>query len=195
MTTLNPLEYIWPYELDTGVDWKSIGFLTSSFQIGPFDPDFNGFVISCLPDFDDLGALEPCSLIPRQYKNGLRLLNSKASYLQQCAQLLSAPAPKETSPEGLQNIHLARDSVLRFLFFTATVREELLEDLNLSFNTSNAFKKKRKKPVKRLDDSYRFVPMDFWLYCEFRWGRHDPIYVNERLKAGWEKLELLNNGE
>lgn len=121
-------------------------------------------------------------------------MNSKVSYLQQCAKLLSEPAPQGTSVEGLENLRLARDSVLRVLFFTASVRQELIEDLNRSFNASKPFKKRVKKPV-TLHDNYCFLLMDFWLYCEFRWGRHDPLYVNERLESGWKKTNILELGE
>src|SRR5262245_33406804 len=106
-----PLENLWPYSMSTEGDWEEDANLTACFQVGDFEPKLNSFVVMRLPKLSSSSVAKRYINIPRKYKNSLRLLNAKISYLQQCARLLSVSPLKSTSKEGRKNLRLARDSV------------------------------------------------------------------------------------
>jgi hypothetical protein len=164
LSLYNPLEHYWPYEMNTNLEWCTCDNLHKSSQIGLYDSTRNGFTILTNGDQD------PNLLLPIGYKNGFRLMNAKISFLQQCVAVFSEPPPKSADSSGLTALRLARDSALRNLQFSITVREQFLSEL--SRRQRAAFRK-----------NFRSRIMDAWLYCEFRWGRHDPAYVLLKLRS------------
>jgi hypothetical protein len=183
-----PLETFWPLGTVPDLGWEKEKDLTLSVQIGTFNRHLNGFSVLHRPHFESDSALSELLLIPRRYKNGLRLLNAKISYLQQCLRLLSAPE-RQTSQDGLENMRLARDSVMRNLVFNCKTRLTFFDNINEVFGTKHG---REGMPVKQLRDDFKSLTMIAWLHCEIRLGRHDPHYVKEMLiDVDWESSRIL----
>jgi hypothetical protein len=176
-----PLDEFWPRTTVPVEQWRWDKELTSSIRIGSFNEELNGFTVLCAPHFDlDIPPLEMLT-IPRQYKNGLRLLNSKISYLQECMMLLS-DTNRNTPKGGQENLDLAKDSVMRNLLFNTRIRKEFLNDVTASFG----------KSMERLPDNYESLTMNAWLNCEFRCGRHDPLHIRQAgSDIDWKSNDIL----
>jgi hypothetical protein len=165
-----PLESFWPYSMNTDQGWKP----ESVCQIGPFDPQRGGFTLQT--DSDTL-------LLPTGYKNGLRLMNAKISFLKCCATIFSEPHTLNSpqSSRSAQMLRFAQDSVMRNLQFTITVRDVFISEI------------KERSRATTISNRFRSRSMDAWLYCEFHCGRHDPTYVKEDIgECSWR---LGDNGK
>lgn len=182
-----PLEPFWPHRITEG-DWEKNTDLVTSFQIGSYDPDQKAFAVLYSAHFDRIDNPEHYIFIPRKYKNGLRLLNAKISYLQQCARLLLAPVPRNTPSAGRQNVRAARDLAISNLIFSVAVRSAFLGEVNLALYHGTAFKR-RKKFIANID--FNSPIMDNWLCCEFHHGRHDPRSLTEELESIPYKMKSL----
>ena len=178
-----PLERFWPCSTVPGLQWEKKQDLTASIHIGDFRPSLNGFPVLHRPHFESDAA--PCELlvIPCRYRNGLRLLNAKISFLQQCVRLLS-DTKRKTSKDQLENMRLARDSAMRNLVFSTKVRKTFLDDI---LEASGQKGWGQGMPAEQLQDDYECLTMNTWLRCEFRCGRHDPHFVKQTISdADWE---------
>src|SRR3954454_12929464 len=184
------LKQLWPFNVQTE-NWERDGTLTESFTIGEFDQTVQAFQVLRRPHFGDSSPATPYILIPRRYKNGVRLINAKISYIQQCARLLSAPAPKRTSKRGKENLQLALDSAVKILTINCLVRKIFFEDVNKTLYVGNALNDKGEQSVVSFPDDYSCPVMNDWLYYEFHCGHHDPKYLDK----DWGNEESLFDRE
>jgi hypothetical protein len=188
------LEQLWPYSISTRRDWEKDITLVARLRIGDFNAAEKTFMVMRSSHFDDSSSEAPLILIPRRYKNGLRLVNAKVSYLQQCARLLSRVDLNGISEAGIENVRLARDSVLRILVFSVAVRGLFFAGIDQTFYNGFAFKHPGGKPTSQMDDNYSCAVMKAWLCCEYHCGRHDPEYVKSNLThVDWANDDLFND--
>jgi hypothetical protein len=172
-----PLKCLWPYGIDTKAYWEAP---LKTFRIGPFDKSKDGFPLIC----SDNSQVQ--ALVPRQYKNGIRLLNSKISLLQQAAVIFSDPIPSEIHSSSMKSLALGLDSIVRNLAFNVTIRDQFLQGIGGAF-----YRSKFLEPVEKTghdqhlenktSESARCPWMDTWLFCEHRLGAHSPEIVRKAL--------------
>jgi hypothetical protein len=166
-----PLAPYWPYSINTADDWRRDTSLCKVYKIGPFDSTSQMFTV------DSDGEWNSPLLLPKNYKNGLRLMNAKISFLQRCAEIFSIPPPSHISSRRHGMLRLARDSVIRNLHFHTTIRRIFCSQLGAVVPQQAHCSKE----------------MDAWLYCEFLCGRHEPSYVEEHI--GGSHWKLCESGE
>jgi hypothetical protein len=194
-----PLEPFWDNEEVRNTDWeKGESSLVTAYQCGDFDPTLNGFTVSKASHFDRSTTVQYI-MVPRLYKNGLRLLNAKLQYLQQCAKHLSLEIMKNEGPsEGLENLQSAKDCILKLIRFNARVRESIFEDIKATFYNRVSPNSRNQKPSKPFQDSYRCHLLDVWMYCEFSYGYQEPPTINNLLLGfKWEEgvRDVRDSGE
>jgi hypothetical protein len=162
-----PLRKYWPKEVDT-TQASSTWHNDTRCHIGALGKD-NEFQL-------EVGG--ETLWLPAAYKNGLRLMNAKISFLRSLLMVLSEPIPPNVSVQGKEQARIAQDSVIRNLIFSTKVRTEFLSKLRYQRRTRAAF---------------RCIVMDTWLFCERHWGIHDPWNVKTFLhKSTWK---LPENGK
>jgi hypothetical protein len=180
MATGYPLERYWPSEIGNRESWEEVDTFVASYRTGSFVSAFNAFIIDRSSHFDRINPYKPYIMIPLHYKNSTRLINAKISYLQQCAKTLSSASSKG-SEEGKKNVLLARESILKLLSLTTSVREEFFGDIREKFYRGSAVSGRRQKPDQPFPGTYRCRAVDIWVYCELKVGYHDPVHVNGAL--------------
>jgi hypothetical protein len=176
----------WPTELNT--ERFEISSL-KEYRLGPFDDKNNGFPLQALGD-------SQVTLIPKRYKNGIRLLNSKISYIRTAVGVFSQRSPPGASQELKESISNARDSIIRNLLFNVNVRDQFLRGVEDSFYGPHCFNPiegiglGRRLKVK-ISDDYTCEYMETWLFCENRIQTHCPAKIEENLSM--EKVWRLQD--
>jgi hypothetical protein len=179
-----PLEQFWR-NAAYDENWETERSLVAAFRIRDFQREFNGFIVSKSDNFADPAAGKSFILIPRLYRNSLRVLNSKISYLQHYCKVASRLVSRDPSPNARESANF----LLKTLVLNTSVRDAFFEDINRVFYGGVAFQSRRPKPNKPFPDDYKFHILDAWTFCEYHCGYHDPPYVHETLpEVDWENI-------
>jgi hypothetical protein len=197
MTSRYPLERLWTNRIRIN-QWEDEASLVAHCSLGSFDRGFNGFLVMRYPHFNKSSAARNYIMIPRCYKNGVRLLNAKISCIQQSMKLLHSPESNTVTEKAVGNAALAQDVLLHLLSLSVSVREEFFSGVNKQFYAGEAFIGRRQKPKMAFTDDYRCPVMDVWLFTEFYCGYQDPYKVNEKFPGfDWEKgvEDVRNKGK
>jgi hypothetical protein len=173
MPTKYPLEDLWPFHIDTKAEWDDGSIMSKSYHFGTYDHTNDCFHLICSD------AKSSTFLIPKYYKNGLRLMNAKVSFLQQCIICFSEPSPQHMAPDAKEQLSIALDSLIRNIHFTTTVRDKFLHGISRAMDRSDCNEW----------DQYRCPLLDAWLFCEYHWGRHNPLDIADRADGSVWKLE------
>lgn len=160
-----PLAAFWPYEITTTA--------VTDFVKDPVLPKTYKTLCTaegCFLLSDDNVERIP---IPKVYKNGLRLLNAKVSFLHNCISVLSDPTNVTDGAE--QNLRLALVQVVKHLTFHINVRDAFIAQLPKVPNSGNEL------------ENFQSDLLEAWLFCEFQYGVHDPAQVNgESGESDWK---------